>query len=622
MYKNRVLLPAALILIITGCSTTPYQSGQEASSASRDTGHGAAVARGLPTRKSRSTTPQHEQAVASAPSSPDAVAETAETSDLWQRIAAGLTLSRQEQDRCVKEKLVWYSRNQEYLDRVAERARPYLYYIVTELERRQMPLDLALLPIVESAYHPFAHSSSAASGIWQFIPSTGLRYGLKQNWWYDGRRDIVAATQAALDYLQKLNQEFNGDWLLTLAAYNMGELNVARAIERNRQAGKKRDFWSLPLPRETRDYVPSLLAVAELVARPEQYGIAWKPIPNTAYFARVETGGQLDLALVADLSGQSMDDVYTLNPAYNRFATDPDGPHSVLLPVDKVALFKSRLSDLPQNQRVTWTRHVVQRGESIGSIAQHYHIGVDALKRANALHGNSVHVGNSVLIPTSREPDLHYTLSADARLYQGLQKTGTGEKQVYTVQQGDNLWGISQHYGTSVERLCDWNGIQPGKVLSPGQKLTVWLTQDEKTPAAKQAAVVAEPARIATMAETAGLDSYTVKTGDTLWLIAQRFGTSVTELMNRNHLAKGSALKPGQQLSIKPADYRQADVESSAPQIVNNSTLNYTVKKGDTLWLISKRFGTTINQLLQWNNLPASHRLQPGQTLVVSANEA
>jgi len=622
MYKNRVLLPAALILIITGCSTTPYQSGQEASSASRNSGPGAAVARGLPTRKPRSTTPHHEQAIASVPGSSDAVAETTEINDVWQRIAAGLTLDRSVADRCVKEKLAWYSRNQEYLDRVAERARPYLYYIVTELERRRMPLDLALLPIVESAYHPFAHSSSAASGIWQFIPSTGLHYGLKQNWWYDGRRDIVAATQAALDYLQKLNQEFNGDWLLSLAAYNMGELNVARSIERNRKEGKKLDFWSLPMPRETRDYVPSLLAVAELVARPEQYGIAWKPIPNTAYFAQVETGGQLDLALVADLSGQNMDEVYILNPAYNRFATDPDGPHSVLIPVDKAALFKSRLSDLPQNQRVTWTRHVIQRGESVGSIAQQYHIGADALKRANGLHGNLVHAGNSLLIPTSREPDLHYTLSADARLYQGLQKSGAGEKYIYTVQQGDNLWDISQHYGISVDRLCDWNSIQAENVLSPGRKLTVWLTQDVKTPAAKNSTQETNPARSTAEIETDSVNSYTVKAGDTLWLIAKRFGTSVTELMDRNHLIKGSSLKPGQQISIKTADYRQANMESSSPQVANNSTQNYTVKKGDTLWLISKRFGTTINQLLQWNNLPASHRLQPGQTLVVYPSEA
>ncbi|MCK5667691.1 MAG: transglycosylase SLT domain-containing protein, partial [Gammaproteobacteria bacterium] len=231
--------------------------------------------------------------------------------DVWERIGSNLILTRNISEKTTASKLAWFARNQAYLDRVSGRAEPYLHYIVEELEKRNMPLDLALLPIVESAYNPFAYSRSRASGIWQFIPGTGRLYGLKQNWWYDGRRDIIAATDAALNYLQKLHQEFDRDWLLALAAYNSGEGNVGRAIRRNKKAGKPIDFFSLKLPRETRGYVPSLLAVAEIVANPNKYKIALKPINNIQHFKQVDIGSQIDLATAAELSELSIEELYT-----------------------------------------------------------------------------------------------------------------------------------------------------------------------------------------------------------------------------------------------------------------------------------------------------------------------
>ena len=626
MYRNRLLLPAAIILIITGCTSSPYLPDQESGSAFRKPAdHSDSVARSIRKHPGAAANTADAAEQGDTNSAADSTLGDADAGDLWLRLGAGLKLNRHIQQRSVKDKLAWYGRNQEYMDRVSDRARPYLYFIVEELKRRDMPMELALLPIVESAYHPFAHSPSSASGIWQFIPSTGIRYGLKQNWWYDGRRDITAATHAALDYLEKLNQEFNGDWLLALAAYNTGEKNVARAIQRNKQMGKKLDFWSLSLPRETRGYVPSLLAVAELVANSGQHGLSWKPIPDKPYFVQIDTGGQMDLALVAELSEQSMDEMYTLNPAYNRWATDPEGPHSLLIPVKKSGIFISRLAKLPKTERISWTRHVIQRGESLGTIAQQYHINIDALKQANGLRGNLVHTGNSLLIPTARQPGKYYSLSADARLYQGLQRAGTGEKYVYTVQRGDNLWDIGQRYGLGVERLCAWNGIQPTKLLSPGQKLTLWLAtgQDNKVAAntgkPQSASNVQTRTELGTKPVT--LAMYTVEIGDSLWLIAKRFGTTVTQLLNWNNLAHGSMLKPGQQLNIQPVVYHQADAGATA-KAAKNSTLNYTVKRGDTLWLISKRFGTTITQIIQWNNLSNTHLLHPGQTLVLYPNEA
>ncbi|MCH9049085.1 MAG: transglycosylase SLT domain-containing protein [Proteobacteria bacterium] len=279
-------------------------------------------------------------------------------------MGSGLTLTRNISEKTTASKLAWFTRNQAYLDRVSGRAEPYLYYIVEELEKRNMPLDLALLPIVESAYNPFAYSRSRASGIWQFMPSTGRIYGLKQNWWYDGRRDIVAATGAALNYLQKLHQEFDGDWLLALAAYNSGEGNVGKAIRRNKKAGKPTDFFSLRLPRETRGYVPSLLAVAEIVSNPGKYKITLKPIANTRYFKQVDINSQIDLATAGELSELSIEELYTLNPGFNRWATDPEGPHRLLIPVDKVTAFENKLATLSSDERIKWQQHKIKKGES------------------------------------------------------------------------------------------------------------------------------------------------------------------------------------------------------------------------------------------------------------------
>ena len=250
--------------------------------------------------------------------------------DLFDRMRVGFKLDDGADRRAVDDQLRWYASNPDYLQRAFGRADLYLYYIVTELERRGMPLELALLPVVESAFEPYAYSRARASGLWQFIPGTGSRFGLKQDWWYDGRRDIVESTRAALDYLQYLHDEFNGDWLLAIAAYNCGEAMVERAAQANRAAGRPVDFWSLWLPGETRAYVPKLLAMKRLVMDPETYGLSFSPIPNQAYFARVPTHGQINLKLAAEIAGISPQDLYELNPAFHRFATDPSGPYFLL----------------------------------------------------------------------------------------------------------------------------------------------------------------------------------------------------------------------------------------------------------------------------------------------------
>ncbi len=475
-----------------------------------------------------------------------------EYEDIWLRIRDNLSLNRHTDKSSVKARMAWYGRHQAYLDRVTERARPYIYHIVEELEKRNMPMELALLPIVESAYNPFAYSRSHASGIWQFIPGTGKHYGLKQNWWYDGRRDIVAATDAALRYLDKLNKEFHGNWLHALAAYNTGERNVARAIARNKKSHKKTDFWSLRLPRETRGYVPSLLAVAELLANPDQHGVQWQSIENKVYFSQIDVQRQLDLATAAQLANISMDEIYTLNPAFNRWASDPDGPHKLLVPTEKSQAFVKQLQALPESERISWKRHVIKRGENLGLIARNYHTSISALKQINKLRSNLIREGRSLLIPSSLQPLKYYTLSLDARRYRGLKKSGNGKNHIYTVRRGDTLWDIGRQYGVSIKQLCAWNGINARSVLRPGKKLQLWLGANEPNTA---------KAIPASYDKKKSLKSnYKVKKGDSLWLIARRFSVTVNQLLAWNNLDRDNHLKPGQELVVQKAQNKTTGV--------------------------------------------------------------
>ena len=472
----------------------------------------------------------------------------AQDAGLWEKIRANLSLPRHLEHRAVKGRLAWYAKNQKYLDRVAERSQPYLFHVVSEVEKRGMPLELALLPIVESAFRPFAYSRSHASGIWQFIPGTGKIYGLKQNWWYDGRRDIVAATRAALDYLEKLNREFEGDWLLALAAYNTGERNVARAIRRNKRAGKKTDFFSLRLPRETRGYVPSLLAVAELVANPERHGIRWQPVADRPYFAQVDTAEQIDLAVAAELAGMTMDELYTLNPGFNQWATDPQGPHRLLLPVAREKSFLEKLAGLSPEQRVNWQNHTIKQGETLAGIAARYRSSVAALKKINSLRSNVIHQGNTLRVPVPKQALKHYTLSVDGRRRSGLRDTGDGKKFIYTVKRGDTLWDIGRHYGVSVKQLTSWNGISRRGILRPGQKLNLWLADTGK----KAGAGAAQPAK--------DPFHYTVKKGDSLWSIAKKFKVTVKQLLTWNNLRKNKFLYPNQKITVYQTTARSVGI--------------------------------------------------------------
>ena len=405
--------------------------------------------------------------------------------DLWARIRARFSMPGRDHPR-VQFSKEWYSKRQDYLDRTIERAAPYLYYIVEEVERRNMPAEFALLPFVESAFQPLANSHASAAGIWQFIPSTARHYGLKLNWWYDGRRDIHASTNAALDYLQKLGEQFNGDWQLALAAYNAGEGTVQRAVDRNRAARKPIDYWSLKLPKETRAYVPWLLAISEIVAKPATYNVTLTSIPDVPYLATITADSQIDLALAAELAELPLEEIHKLNPAYNRWVTDPDGPHHLLLPVEKIAAFKEKLAALPMDKRVRWTRHEVKKGESLGKIASLYGTTTELLREINKLGGNIAKARTNLLIPVQAQSLSHYVLRIaelpqinQAPQQDRLRKRGKGSTHI--VKRGDTLQKVARRYGISTKQLAALNRITPSTKLLAGQRLMVRAKASHKS---------------------------------------------------------------------------------------------------------------------------------------------
>lgn len=455
--------------------------------------------------------------------------------DIWHRIPAAYTIRHASNER-IDTEVRSLLRHQNYLSRVSERAAPYLYHIVEEIELRGMPMELALLPIVESAYQPFAYSPSRAAGLWQFIPGTARRYGLKINWWYDGRRDVIAATDAALNYLQYLYDEFD-DWLLAVAAYNAGEGTVHRAIKKARARGKATDFWSLPLPRETRHYVPRLLAVAAIIEKPDHFGVALHHIPNEPYLELVDTGSQIDLALVEKLADVSIETIYRLNPGLNQWATDPDGPHHIALPVERAEQFKEALAQQPDETRVKWQRHKIQTGENLGRIAEQYNTQVAVLQRVNNLQGSMIRAGHELLIPVAvKNPD-SYVLSMDQRLSR-VQRSGEGQKLIYKVRRGDSLWKIASDFDVNIAQLMRWNSLAKNEVIKPGRRLIIWRHQKATTASNHAPARQGRPA------------TYVVRRGDSLHRISQRFGISINDLLAWNALDKSSHLQPGQTLKV------------------------------------------------------------------------
>jgi membrane-bound lytic murein transglycosylase D len=549
----RLIAALAAALVVAGCAHTPADKGLKGPSeepvgvtepvAAPPADYSAAYPE--PTTPPAAQTPEIDT---TDEPTPVAGITPAQYSDLFDRMRAGFKIDDVEV-RAVDVQTNWYANHPDYLERAFGRAELYMYHIVTEIEARGMPLELALLPVVESAFEPFAYSRARASGLWQFIPGTGTRFGLKQNWWYDGRRDVVESTRAALDYLQFLHDEFDGDWLLAVAAYNCGEYAVARAIANNRAAKKPTDFWSLKLPKETRGYVPRLLAMRRLVADPEAHGLGFSRIPNQPYFARVETNGQIDLKVAADIAGITHEQLSELNPAFHRWATDPSGPHYLLLPSDVAELFQQNVAQLTSDQRLSSTVYTVKAGDSVSSVAKKFNTKTDVIRELNELPSGPLTVGTDLRVPSEASALPPKVVLAAARV-DGRRGAGAGGRpHVHVVRRGDTLWAVARRTGMSVNTLAMMNGMQPGDTLRAGQKL-------------KLAASAPSASRTKLAASSISADSgdrpvtHTVRKGDTLSAIARLYQVTVAQITSWNDITPRTMIKPGQKLTIRVSSRR------------------------------------------------------------------
>ncbi len=476
--------------------------------------------------------------------------------------------------------LSYFQNNPLYLKRVSQRSKPYLHFILSEVKKRNMPYELALLPIVESSFQATAQSHQSAVGLWQFIPSTAHMYGLDQNWWYDARQDTIQSTQAALDYLQKLYALNDNDWLLSLASYNAGIGNVYKAIKKYKKKHNLPDatpsFWDIKpyLPEETQRYVPQLLAVSHTINHADDFGIKLEPVENSPFFTEIELNQQITLSKAAKLSGISEEQFCILNPGYLRPTTPPKGPFNILLPVEHAENFKQFLAEEHSLFDIQWMRYQINPGDSLGHIAEKYHTSRQAIQSLNGLKDHRIRAGKTLLIPIPIQYISKIERVSNKSQYKGAKK-------IHTVQSGDSIWSIGRYYNVDTKTLCMWNNIKVETPLRKGQKLEIHSAQYARKL------------------------TYTLKKGESLWIVAQKYKVTTHNLIRWNNIKQSKTIQPGTQLSIWQ------------PKLPVAQHKKYQVKNGDNLWNIAEANQVSAKQLASYNNLSLKSYLKPGQVLKI-----
>ncbi len=454
------------------------------------------------------------------------ITEPVKQTNLWQHLKENLSWNTYSNDKTVHQEIERIKNHGSwYFNYLSHQASPFIQYVIIELEKRGLPLELALLPYIESNYDPYAFSHGSAAGFWQMIPSTARQYGVEINSWYDGRRDIVSSTQAALDYLTYLHKKFDGDWLLAIAAYNAGEGTVSYVQRRNATWGKDTDFWSLNLPQETKQYVPRLLALIHVIENSASIGIKLPELPNSEKFTIIHWPTQIDLTALADIMDLRLEDIYKLNPGFNFWQSAPDGPHQFLIPVENELLMNALIADLPTEGSIQWIHYNINNGDCLSKIAKNYSTSVGLIKTVNKLSSNTIIAGEQLLVPKitsgnglpENEHHPHYT--------------------EYKIKRGDSLWDLSKEFKVTIDELTAWNKLKKKDYLKIDQ--TIKLFQCENKPD------VSRP-------ETIQKVAYHVRNGDSLGRIANRFNVSVAELVSWNKKVKkqSSLIHPGQHLII------------------------------------------------------------------------
>ena len=512
---NRPLLNmvsvAALLLALEGCDTLSLKKSDQ------------------------SKTPAQSSAQSSASQqTPETVAapEEQKFSSVWEHIRAGYGLP-DASNAAVDAQIRFYTSNKNYFYKITQQSEPYLYYVVNEMHANDMPLELALLPFIESSYNPSAASASNM-GMWQFGAATARNFGLKQNHWYDGRKDVVASTDAAIRLLKKLYARFDNDWLLAVAAYNAGDGTIQQALDKNRRAGKPTDFWSLPLNKTTQGYIPQLIALSKIVANPNIYDFKLYPIADVPYFVKVNVDSQINLADAAQNSFIDAALLKKLNTGFNGWLTDPSEPRDVLVPVDSAATFRLQLDSLPKIANAKWQEHLVKKGDTLDSIAKKYSASAEKIKTVNNLKSNNLSLGQRLQIPLSSGSDAVIASEPTTKSIDTSPVKETAKNNIYIVKSGDNLWSIAKAQNLTVDALAQLNGLSSKSGLQLGQKIIV------ASKAANGEKAVNEETK-----EQKKL-SYTIKSGDTLGKIAAQYDVSVKQIMQWNKIKDETSIRPDQ----------------------------------------------------------------------------
>ena len=451
-----------------------------------------------------------------------------EFKDAWQRIRSGLCFKHINSSRINKE-LRWMKSNKEFVYRSIERARPYLYHILTHLESRNLPHELSLLPMVESGFQPFAYSASRAAGIWQFIPPTAREYGLKMNWLYDGRRDVLASTKAATYFLGDMHRHFRGNWLLAIASYNTGAGNVGKAIDRANTMFGKPSYWDLDLPRETELYVPRLLALSKIIENPAKYGFRLPKISNDKYTNTVKFYDPIDFQTLSIITGLPEEELTNLNPGYSTWLIDPAQQNTLLLPNKEAKLFKKRykkISDIIYVNKF----YKVKKGDTLYKISRIYNVKIDSIKKINSLSNNMIYINQKIKIPSE--------LNVSNKEYINInnEKYYINKKEIifnHIVRRYDNWYKIAKKYDVSLKNLLAWNDASKKTTLKINSLIKIKL----------RGPILNKNKEIQSL-------RYVVNSGERYDQIIRGFGVSKDNLIKDNNLKNKNYLTAGDNLVI------------------------------------------------------------------------
>lgn len=496
-----------------------------------------------------------QTASTASPSAPTSTSPTAEAQpeerkydSVWDRIRAGYALPHAS-NNTVDAQIRFYTSKKKYFYGIMQQAEPYVYFVASEMQANNMPMELALLPFIESSYNPTASSPGNQNvGMWQFGAATGRNFGLAQNSWYDGRRDVVASTDAAIRLLKKLYARFDNDWLLAIAAYNAGDGTIQQAIDKNRRAGKPTDFWSLPLNKTTQGYIPQLIALSKIVADPNVYDFNLYPIPDVPYFVKINVDSQINIADAAHKSALDVALLKKLNAGFKSGLTDPTQPRHVLVPVDAAATFRLQLDSLPKIASIKWQEHQVKKGESLEAVAKKYGVSATKIQAINSLKSAKLAPGQRLQIPLSPSTD------SDSETVATKQASPQEKTQniYHTVKSGENLWSIAKAKNTSVETLARLNNMSTKSALKVGQKLIVLNQATDSTAKSTQTKdnqITASQTKTSEDKESQTL-KYTIKSGDTLGKVAAKYDVSVKQLMQWNKITDETSIRPKQELIV------------------------------------------------------------------------